>query len=130
MAGRRVLLTLNPQIYKELKQKSKNNLMTLQEYISDILRKDILASKPRKRSKVFLLFLFLLLVTSTVNAAVIDKEIEEKFQTEDEVSVIIMLKDEPVEQGEFPTSGKRLEAKKAMVRNQQDKVLSKLNLTC
>ena len=52
MAGKRVLLTLNPAIHEELQQKAEANLMTIQEYISDILRRSVLAGKPRKRGKV------------------------------------------------------------------------------
>ena len=49
MAGKRVLLTLNSVIYERLKQKAENNLMTLQEYVSNVLRDDILRDKPKKR---------------------------------------------------------------------------------
>jgi subtilisin family serine protease/uncharacterized membrane protein YgcG len=128
MAGKRVLLTLNPHIYEELKQKSKDNLMTLQEYISDILRKDILVSKPKKSSKAFLLFIFLILVISTANAAIIDQEIEEKLNQENEVSVIVILKDQSIEK-KFGVASKKeiLEEKKQMIKSQQNKVLSKLN---
>ncbi len=51
MAGKRILLTLNPKVYKALKQKADKSLMTLQELISDTLRKSILNQKAGKKSK-------------------------------------------------------------------------------
>ncbi len=51
MAGQRILLTLNPKVYKALKQKADKSLMTLQELISDTLRKSVLSQKAGKKSK-------------------------------------------------------------------------------
>lgn len=50
MAGKRILLTLNPKVHEALKQKADKNLMTLQELISDTLRKSILNQKTRKKT--------------------------------------------------------------------------------
>jgi subtilisin family serine protease len=81
------------------------------------------------KKQVFLLFIFLLAV-SAANAAVVDQEIEEKLNAEDEVSVIIIIKDRPAEQRFFQASSERglLEEKKQMIKNQQQNVLSRLNL--
>ena len=49
MAGKRILLTLNDEIHKELKKKAENNMMTVQELITNILRKSVLLSRPRKK---------------------------------------------------------------------------------
>ena len=52
MAGKKVLLTLNPEMYGVLEQKAKDSLMTMQEFITDALRRSILASQqPVKKSK-------------------------------------------------------------------------------
>ncbi|MBW2982237.1 S8 family serine peptidase [Candidatus Woesearchaeota archaeon] len=128
MAGKRVLLTLNSQMHEELKKKSKNNLMTIQEYITNIVRKDILSPKSKKKTKIFFFFLFLLLVASTVNAAVIDREIEEKLNSGEEVSVIVMLEDQQQGQSFLNSEKGSLKEKKQMIQNQQKKVFSKLNL--
>ena len=47
MAGKRVLLTLNPVILDKLRQKAEENLMTVQEYIANTLRKDILVKNKK-----------------------------------------------------------------------------------
>ncbi|MCK4588955.1 MAG: hypothetical protein KAT77_00805 [Nanoarchaeota archaeon] len=48
MIGKRLLLTLNPRIHKELERIAGNNLMTVQQYISEILRKKVLELKNKK----------------------------------------------------------------------------------
>jgi hypothetical protein len=48
MAGKRVLLTIDPRMHEILDKKAQENWMTLQELINDILRKSILDSQPRK----------------------------------------------------------------------------------
>lgn len=45
MAGERILLTINKELAEELKKEAKSNLMTMQELISDILRKDVIKRK-------------------------------------------------------------------------------------
>lgn len=45
MAGNRVLLTINKELYEELKKDAKSNFMTIQELINDILRKEIVKRK-------------------------------------------------------------------------------------
>jgi len=52
MAGKRVLLTLNKKVHEFLKKKAEDNYMSIQELISGVLRKSVLASQPRKRGKV------------------------------------------------------------------------------
>ncbi|MBM3199972.1 hypothetical protein FJZ53_03455 [Candidatus Woesearchaeota archaeon] len=54
MAGTRVLLTLNPLVYEALKKKAGEELMTLQELISDTLRKSVLNQKKTKKTDKFL----------------------------------------------------------------------------
>ena len=52
MAGKKILLTLNPEMYDYLEQKSKGSFMTMQELITDTLRKVIVASQqPVKKGK-------------------------------------------------------------------------------
>ena len=51
MAGKRVLLTLEPKIYGFLSKEAEDNLMSVQELISDLLRKHILAALPHRKSK-------------------------------------------------------------------------------
>jgi len=52
MEGKKILLTLNPELYALLEQKAKSSFMTMQELITDALRKSILASQqPLKKSK-------------------------------------------------------------------------------
>ncbi len=52
MEGKKILLTLNPEMYAFLEEKAKGSLMTMQELITDTLRKVILASqKPIKKTK-------------------------------------------------------------------------------
>jgi serine protease AprX len=96
----------------------------------------------QKKRVIFLLVSFLILISGCEIAGmtgrfigVLDEDtvlvediIEEKLQTEEEVSVIIILK-EPVEQKKFFAAAKqRLEEKRGMIKEQQEKVLSKLNL--
>ena len=45
MAGKKILLTLNETVHQRLLKKANTNLMTPQEYISDIIRKDLLPQK-------------------------------------------------------------------------------------
>jgi hypothetical protein len=42
MVGKKILLTLNPEMHAVLEQKAKDNLMTIQEFIADTLRKRVL----------------------------------------------------------------------------------------
>jgi len=52
MAGKKILLTLNPEMYDYLEQKAKGSFMTMQELITDTLRKVIVASQqPASKSK-------------------------------------------------------------------------------
>ena len=52
MAGKKVLLTLNPEMYAVLEEKAKASLMTIQELITDTLRRSILsAAQPVKKGK-------------------------------------------------------------------------------
>ncbi len=52
MEGKKILLTLNPEMYSVLEEKAKSNLMTMQELITDTLRKAILLSQqPVKKGK-------------------------------------------------------------------------------
>lgn len=51
MTGQRILLTLNSEMHKALKKKAEENLMTVQELITDTLRKDILSTKKGKKQK-------------------------------------------------------------------------------
>ena len=51
MKGKKILLTLHPAVYESLKEKADKNLMTVQEVIYDLLRKNVLASKPTKKKK-------------------------------------------------------------------------------
>ena len=52
MVGKKILLTLNPEMYAYLEQKAKASLMTMHELITDTLRKVILASQqPAGKSK-------------------------------------------------------------------------------
>lgn len=78
---------------------------------------------------VFIIFIMLLLLLSLVNAAKVDKVIEEKLENQDEISVIVKLKDEPVEK--FSVLNKdfdrKLSKRKEMVERQQEKVLANLN---
>ena len=53
MAGKKILLTLNPEMYAYLEEKSKSSMMTMQELITDTLRRVIVASQqqPVKKGK-------------------------------------------------------------------------------
>ncbi|MEK6984615.1 MAG: hypothetical protein AABX33_08630 [Nanoarchaeota archaeon] len=52
MAGKKVLLTLNPEMYAELEETAKSNYMTIQELITNTLRKCLLyAAESQKKSK-------------------------------------------------------------------------------
>ena len=50
MAGKKILLTLNHEMYAVLEKKAKSSLMTMQELITDTLRRSILAN-PEKKSR-------------------------------------------------------------------------------
>jgi hypothetical protein len=43
MEGKKVLLSINPQIYGLLAKKAEKNYMSIQEYVNDLIRKDVLA---------------------------------------------------------------------------------------
>ena len=45
-------MTIDPRMHRILDERAQANWMTLQELINDVLRKDILASHPRKGRKV------------------------------------------------------------------------------
>ncbi|MBW2980016.1 S8 family serine peptidase [Candidatus Woesearchaeota archaeon] len=85
--------------------------------------------------KKILLFLLSMLLVNTVQAIHIDDEVEERLDSDEEVSVIVILKDEPVQEPRtFRTSQSAeglpkqgLKTKKAMIGKQQDKVLSGLD---
>ena len=49
MAGKRVLLTLNPKLHDELQKIADSSYMSLQELIADVLRKQVM-EKPRKKT--------------------------------------------------------------------------------
>ena len=51
MAGKKVLLTLNPEMYAELEGYAKANFMTMQELITNTLRKCVLYAAEAKKSK-------------------------------------------------------------------------------
>lgn len=42
MVNQRILLTINKELFEELKKKAKSNFMNIQELINDILRKEII----------------------------------------------------------------------------------------
>ena len=51
MASKKVLLTLNPEMYSELEGHAKANFMTIQELITNTLRKCVLYAAEAKKSK-------------------------------------------------------------------------------
>jgi hypothetical protein len=51
MAGKKLLLTLNPEIYAELEGYAKANYMTMQELITSTLRKCILYAVEAKKGR-------------------------------------------------------------------------------
>ena len=64
MEGKKVLLTLNPEMYAELEGHAKANFMTMQELITNTLRKCVLYAaesskkgKAGKPPKIFAIFL-------------------------------------------------------------------------
>ena len=87
-----------------------------------------------KKRLIFLaVVLFLLIAPDFVSSAKVDSQIFEKLNENQEVSVIVMLKDELAAPKGLSDLGKSekvqaLEQKKAMIKEQQDKVLSRLNL--
>ena len=88
-----------------------------------------------KKKLIFLaVILCLLIAPNIVSSANVDSQVFEKLNENQRVSVIVMLKDRPVAPPKgLSTFGKpekvqALEQKKAMIKEQQDKVLSKLNL--
>ena len=52
MEGKKVLLTLNPEMYAELEGHAKANFMTMQELIANTLRKCVLYAAESKKGKV------------------------------------------------------------------------------
>lgn len=42
MTNQRILLTINKELFEELRKKAKSNFMNIQELINDILRKEII----------------------------------------------------------------------------------------
>jgi len=86
-----------------------------------------------KKGFIFLaVILFLFIAPNMVSSAKVDTGIIEKLNDEQEVSVIVMLKDRSISLKGLSTLGKPdktiLEQKKTMIKEQQDKVLSNLNL--
>lgn len=51
MEGKKVLLTLNPEMYTELEGHAKANFMTMQELITNTLRKCLLYAESAKKGK-------------------------------------------------------------------------------
>ncbi len=52
MSGKRILLTLNAEMHAALEEKAKCSMMTMQEFITDTLRRLVLAAqKPAKKSR-------------------------------------------------------------------------------
>ena len=51
MAGKKILLTLNPEMYAELEGHAKANFMTMQELIANTLRKCIFYAESQKKSR-------------------------------------------------------------------------------
>jgi len=87
----------------------------------------------KKRIILLVMILLFLIVPTTVSSANVDSQILEKLNENREVSVIVMLKEGNVASRGLSALGKpekvnALEQKKAMIKEQQDKVLSKLNL--
>lgn len=79
---------------------------------------------------IFFLLLFLIALKS-VNAVKVDKIIEDELEENDEVSVIVMLKDDYSSikrKGVLSVSSNNLKTKKEMIKEQQQKVLSNLNV--
>ena len=48
MAGKRILLTLNPKLYSELEKKADSSYMSVQELISNVLRDDLIKKSNKK----------------------------------------------------------------------------------
>ena len=87
----------------------------------------------KKRIIFLVMILLFLIVPTTVISANVDSQVFEKLNENQEVSVIVMLKEGNVASRKLSDLGKpekvnALEQKKAMIKEQQDKVLSKLNL--
>jgi len=81
-----------------------------------------------KKGFIFLaVILFLFIAPNMVSSAKVDSQIFEKLNDEQEVSVIVMLKDRSISLKGLSTLGKPdktiLEQKKTMIKEQQDKVL-------
>lgn len=45
MTNQRILLTINKELFEELKKKAKSNFMSVQELINNLLRKEVLKKK-------------------------------------------------------------------------------------
>ncbi len=48
MVNKRILLTINNELFEKLKKKSKDNFMSIQEFINNVLRKEILKNRGKK----------------------------------------------------------------------------------
>ena len=82
-----------------------------------------------KKRGIFLAIIVFLILIVSVSANKVDNKVEEELEDKEEISVIVMLKDKPVKT--LSISDKKissLENKKIMIKQQQDKVLSSLNL--
>jgi len=90
--------------------------------------------------RILLILLSLLLLANIVESVHIDDEVGERLNSDEEVSVIVILRDEPFQEqrpigalSAKSISGEgmpkqNLERKKAMIKDQQDKVLSGLDI--
>jgi len=73
-----------------------------------------------------LLFLFLILLVSIVSAAQVEEEVLQQLETQEEVSVIVVLKEKAMDNKIKGIS--TLQDKKIQIKNNQEEVLGKLNL--
>lgn len=87
-----------------------------------------------KKSILIIIFFALLVASissSESNFVNVDERVEDALETDDEVSVIVMLKDDysPVKKmGVSSVDSKNLKTKKQMIKKQQEKVFSELNI--
>ncbi|MBU0457006.1 MAG: protease inhibitor I9 family protein, partial [Nanoarchaeota archaeon] len=89
----------------------------------------------RDRGSLLIVFVVLLLVliASSVYAVKVDQEVLNALDDDEEVSVIVVLKDEPIKDRgnvNVVSTGKneRLEIRREMIREVQDDVLERLNI--
>lgn len=48
MESKKVLLALNPELYKLVKSRAEKEYMNVQQYVYDLLRRNVLASEAKK----------------------------------------------------------------------------------